>query len=46
MFVSEATVKAHLSRVMSKWGARDRVQLVIRALGAGFAQPDDRRAIG
>jgi DNA-binding NarL/FixJ family response regulator len=33
MFVSEATVKVHLSRVMSKWGVRDRVQLVIRALG-------------
>jgi DNA-binding NarL/FixJ family response regulator len=32
MFLSEGTVKVHLSRAMSKWGVRDRLQLVIRAL--------------
>jgi DNA-binding NarL/FixJ family response regulator len=34
MHLAEATVKAHLSRVMVKWNARDRVQVVIRALGS------------
>lgn len=37
MHLSEATVKAHLSRVMTKWGVRDRVQVVIRAFAAGMA---------
>ncbi|MBT2535910.1 response regulator transcription factor [Arthrobacter sp. ISL-69] len=37
LFVSEATVKAHLSSVMTKWGARDRTQVVIRALESGMA---------
>jgi DNA-binding NarL/FixJ family response regulator len=32
MFLSEGTVKVHLSRAMSKWGVRGRLQLVIRAL--------------
>ncbi|MCW3492917.1 response regulator transcription factor [Microbacterium sp. SSM24] len=41
MFVSAATVKVHLSRAMSKWGVRDRVQLVIRALSTDFAHQDD-----
>ncbi len=41
MLVSEGPVKAHLSRVMSKWGVRDRVQLVIRALGAAIPDRDD-----
>lgn len=30
--ISEATVKSHLGRVMKKWRARDRVQVVLRAL--------------
>jgi len=37
LFVSESTVKAHLSSVMAKWGARDRTQVVIRALESGMA---------
>jgi DNA-binding NarL/FixJ family response regulator len=37
LFVSESTVKAHLSSVMTKWGARDRTQVVIRALESGMA---------
>lgn len=36
MHLSEATVKSHLSRVMTKWGVRDRVQVVIRAFAAGM----------
>ena len=33
LHLSEATVKAHLGRVMAKWNARDRVQVVLRVLG-------------
>ena len=33
--LSEATVKLHLARIMTKWGVRDRVQVVIKALGGG-----------
>lgn len=31
LFLSEATVKSHLGRVMVKWGVRDRVQVLIHA---------------
>lgn len=31
MFVSEATVKSHLGRITTKWGVRDRIQVLIRA---------------
>ncbi len=35
MHVSEGTVKAHLGNVMMKWGARDRVQVLIHAVRSG-----------
>ncbi len=41
LFLSEATVKTHLSRVLAKLGVRDRVQAVIAAFTAGIAQPND-----
>ncbi len=45
LYLSEATVKTHLSRVLTKLGVRDRVQAVIAAFAAGIAQPDpDQRA--
>ena len=39
LYLSEATVKTHLSRVLAKLGVRDRVQAVIAAFRAGIAQP-------
>ncbi|MFL4474445.1 response regulator [Paeniglutamicibacter sp. MACA_103] len=38
LHVSEATVKAHLSRVMAKFGVRDRVQTLIRAAQYGLVE--------
>ena len=37
LFVSEATVKTHVNRVLAKLGARDRVQAVITAFETGLA---------
>lgn len=36
LFLSEATVKSHLRRIMTKWGVRDRVQVLVRAAKAGL----------
>ena len=32
LFLSEATVKVHLGRIMAKWDVRDRVQVLLRAM--------------
>ena len=34
LFISMATVKAHVARLLTKLGARDRIQLVITAYEA------------
>ena len=39
MFVSEHTVKTHVSNVLSKLGLRDRIQAVIAAYETGVAIP-------
>lgn len=41
MVVSEATVKTHVARILSKLGLRDRTQVVVMAYETGFVQPGD-----
>ena len=39
LFLSEATVKTHVGRVLGKLGLRDRVQVVVFAYEAGIVRP-------
>ncbi len=39
LFLSAATVKTHVTRVLAKLGVRDRVQAVVLAYEAGIVQP-------
>src|SRR5205814_5224046 len=42
LFISPATAKTHVSRAMSKLGARDRAQLVVLAYETGLITPRAR----
>ena len=44
LFLSEATVKTHVTRVLSKLSLRDRVQIVVAAYETGLVQPGARRS--
>ncbi|MHB8513617.1 MAG: response regulator [Actinomycetota bacterium] len=39
LFVTEATVKTHINRILSKLGLRDRIQVVVAAYETGFVAP-------
>jgi DNA-binding CsgD family transcriptional regulator len=41
LVLSPATVRTHIGRAMGKLGARDRAQLVVFAVRAGLAIPEE-----
>jgi DNA-binding NarL/FixJ family response regulator len=43
LFLSPLTAKTHVSRIMQKLGARDRVRLVVVAYETGLVRPGDSR---
>jgi DNA-binding NarL/FixJ family response regulator len=42
LFLSEATIKTHVTRILTKLGVRDRVQAVVLAYETGLVQPGEQ----
>ena len=43
LFIGEGTVKGHVAHLLTKFGVRDRVQLVVTAYETGLIRPTGRR---
>ena len=39
LYLSDATVKSHIARILAKLGLRDRVQVVVLAYETGIVRP-------
>jgi DNA-binding NarL/FixJ family response regulator len=44
LVISPATAKTHISRILTKLGARDRAQLIVMAYESGLVHPGEGRA--
>jgi hypothetical protein len=45
LYLSEATVKSHIARILAKLGLRDRVQVAVYAYEQGIVRPGHRGEI-
>ena len=41
LYLSDATVKSHIARILAKLGLRDRVQVVVLAYETGIVRPGE-----
>ena len=45
LYISDTTVKTHVTRVLQKLGLRDRVQAVVLAYQSGLFETDDSQSV-